>query len=85
MPKRPKHPKKEIEQAIVYAEKLGWRYKSSGNSAHSWGRLLCPQADRDGCILSIWSTPRCPSSHAELILRKVKQCEHTGDHHETYH
>jgi len=50
---RPKHPNKEIEQAIRYAELKGWRYQSLGHSAHAWGRLLCPLASREGHAMSI--------------------------------
>lgn len=76
MPKRNKHPNKEIEAAIKYAEDQGWRYKDSGNSAHAWGRLLCPLEDREGCSMSIWSTPRDPDNHANQIRRKIKSCPH---------
>ncbi len=38
---RPRHPNKEIELAIKYAESKGWRYHPSGQSAHAWGRLRC--------------------------------------------
>lgn len=75
---RPKHPKKEIEQAVRYAEEHGWRYISAGGSAHCWGRLYCPERSRDGCMMSIWSTPRSPANHAEQILRAVKKCPHGG-------
>ncbi|NNM60388.1 MAG: hypothetical protein HKM04_11330 [Legionellales bacterium] len=50
---RPRHPSKEIEAAIQYAEERGWRYKKTGNSAHAWGRLLCPHQEREGCGMSI--------------------------------
>lgn len=35
MAKRPKHPKKVIEEAVKYAENRGWRYRETGNSAHA--------------------------------------------------
>lgn len=76
MTKRKKHPSKEIEAAIIYAEGQGWRYKDSGNSAHAWGRLLCPLEDREGCSMSIWSTPRDSDNHANQIRRKIKSCPH---------
>lgn len=52
--RRSKHPDKEIEAAILYAEENGWTYKDSGKSAHSWGRLLCPLHTREGHQMSIW-------------------------------
>ena len=79
---RPKHPNKEIEQAIKYAELKRWRYVPSGNSAHSWGRLLCPLSNRQGHSMSIWSTPRTPENHAQQIKRTVDACEHQGDENE---
>lgn len=81
---RPKHPNKDIEKAIKYAEAKGWRYRyqSSGNSAHAWGRLLCPFEDRDGHSVSIWSTPRSTENHAKQIKRVVDNCEHQGDRNE---
>lgn len=79
---RPKHPNKEIEQAIKYAESKGWRYLASGNSAHAWGRLLCPFKNREGHAMSVWSTPKCPENHARQIRRNVDACEHQGDENE---
>jgi len=75
---RPKHPNKEIDEAIQYAIENGWRYKESGKSSHSWGRLLCPLHSPEGCSMSIWSTPRNTGNHAKQIMRKVDQCLH-GD------
>lgn len=77
MPIRKKHPDKDIEKAICYAEEQGWQYKATGNSAHAWGRLLCPLHEREGCSMSVWSTPRSPSTHAKQIVQKVNVCQHT--------
>jgi hypothetical protein len=76
MPKRKKHPHKDIEDAIIYAESKGWRYKDVGKSSHAWGRLLCPTQGREGCAMSIWSTPRNAFVHAEQIRRRIKVCPH---------
>lgn len=76
MVKRKKHPNKEIERAVKYAENLGWRYLKSGGSAHAWGRLLCPLSEREGCQMSIWSTPKDADSHAKQIRRSVHSCPH---------
>lgn len=75
---RPTHPNPAIEAAIQGAEAAGWRYKAAGNSAHAWGRLLCPLEDRSGCQMSIWSTPRDPWAHARQIERRVRNCPHKG-------
>jgi hypothetical protein len=75
---RPRHPNKEIEAAVTYAEFLNWRFRKA--HGHAWGRLLCPQNDRDGCQLSVWSTPKNPQNHANAIRRAVGRCPHAhGD------
>lgn len=74
--KRPKHPHKEIEKVIQYSESLGWVYKKAGRSAHAWGRLVCPHAAREGCSLSVWSSPRNPEKHTQQILNRVRRCSH---------
>jgi hypothetical protein len=74
--RRSKHPNKEIEEAILYAEQKGWIFKESGKSAHAWGRLLCPLHTREGHQMSIWSTPRSAFNHARQICRLVDNCEH---------
>ena len=79
MPKRKRHPSKEIEAAIQYAESQGWRYKVAGDSAHAWGRLLCRLESREGCAMSIWSTPKNPYQHAEQVKRRVDMCLHKGE------
>lgn len=73
---RTRHPNKEIEAAIQYAEQHGWRYKAAGNSSHTWGRLLCKHAQVGGCMMSIWTTPRDNDIHARQIRRKVDSCPH---------
>ena len=64
MAKRPRHPDKEVEAAIADAEARGWRVRVG--QGH-WGRLYCPQADRSGCQIGIWSTPRDAGTHARQI------------------
>ncbi|MGE3920247.1 MAG: hypothetical protein AB7F64_04770 [Gammaproteobacteria bacterium] len=74
-----KHPSKVIECAIEFAEEHGWRYVPPGNSAHCWGKLYCSLAEREGCKMSIWSTPRDEDSHAKRIRQNVKACSHGKD------
>jgi hypothetical protein len=71
---RPRHPKPEIEKAVRYAEQLGWSVTIS--NGHAWGRLYCPFSSREGCIISVWSTPRSPDNHARQIRKAVDSCEH---------
>ncbi|RWN24370.1 MAG: hypothetical protein EOR95_33090 [Mesorhizobium sp.] len=76
MSRRPKHPNKEIESAISELESLGWSYQEAGKSSHAWGRMLCPQHDRSGCQVSVWSTPRVPENHAKQLIGHGKKCAH---------
>lgn len=69
---RPRHPIKEVEEAIVEAERLGWICRPLGH----WGRLFCPKADREGCQLGIYGTPKSGESHARQIRRGVLRCPH---------
>jgi len=75
--KRSRHPKKEIEEAIRYAEDHGWRIEVGGS--HAWGRMYCPYNDQECrcgefCMTSIWSTPRNVWSHARMLKRVVDNC-----------
>lgn len=73
--KRSRHPKKDVEVALAYAEKAGWDVVSR-SSGHRWGVARCGQAGRSGCQVSIWSTPRSPGNHAKQIRRAVDRCPH---------
>lgn len=74
---RKPHPKKEIEEAIRYAESKGWRVEMS--SGHAWGKMYCPYNDErchcgEFCITSIWSTPRNLANHGKQLRRVVDNC-----------
>lgn len=69
---RPRHPQKEVEEAVAYAEARGWTWRPMGH----WGRLFCPYADRGGCQTGVNSTPRNPGHHARQIRRAVDRCPH---------
>ena len=75
---RKKHPNKHIEDAIREAENKGWRFVEGKKSAHCFGRLLCKHANRDGCMMSVYSTPRSNENHATQILRYICKCTHTN-------
>jgi hypothetical protein len=74
MAKRPRHPDKDIEEAVQYAEANGWIWTPSGG--HAWGVLWCPLGQRGGCRFGVWSTPRNPHNHARFIRRQVDRCPH---------
>ena len=76
--KRAKHPTKEIEAALRFAESEKWRVDVGGS--HAWGKMFCPfnqETCRCGefCITSIWSTPRDAENHARVLKRVVEKCE----------
>lgn len=74
---RKAHSKQEVEEALKYAEKNGWRVEVGGS--HAWGKIYCPYNDKECrcgefCISSIWSTPRNAGNHAKQIRRVVDNC-----------
>ena len=69
MAARPRHPKKEVEDALADAEAAGWTVTPT-SSGHRWGVMRCAESSRSGCQVSIWSTPRNPGVH-ERQLRHV--------------
>jgi hypothetical protein len=73
---RSRHPNKEIEAAVRYAEGRGWTWRKG--TSHAWGVLHCPRSTREGCKLSVWSTPKNPQNHANRIRRAIDRCPH-GD------
>lgn len=72
MATRPRHPNKEVEEAVLYAEAKKWNWRKQGH----WGRLYCPKADRDGCQVGVNGTPRDADIHARQIKRAVDRCPH---------
>lgn len=71
---RPRHPNKEIEAAVTYAENKGWSVKMS--TGHPWATLWCREHSTAGCHFSVSSTPANPSAHARQIKRRVDSCPH---------
>ncbi len=47
----PKHPKKEVNEALDYADKQGLTVERT-SAGHKWGRIRCSC----GAFFSIWST-----------------------------
>lgn len=81
--KRKRHPKKEVEEALQYAEAHGWRVEPNGG--HPWGKIYCPQNSKDCrcgefCITSIWSTPKNAGNHAKQIRRVIDNCTEKENH-----
>ncbi|MEA9388955.1 hypothetical protein SJI19_00030 [Acerihabitans sp. TG2] len=74
---RSPHSKKEVEDALSYAEKQGWRIDVGGS--HVWGKIYCPYNDRECrcgefCITSVWRTPKNPGNYAHALRRVVDNC-----------
>jgi hypothetical protein len=65
---RNRHPKKEVEEALVYAENFGWRVEVGGS--HAWGRIYCP-VQRPG--LSVWRI--LYFKYLEYASKRNKSCE----------
>ncbi len=76
----PRHPNKEIHEALKYAQNQGWTVIKSAKG-HCWGVIRCPYG-YGGCQKSIWSTPKNPQSHAKSIERYVNQCPHVDEENE---
>lgn len=74
-PGRTKHPKKDVERALTFAEEHGWLVRPTA-SGHRWGEMTCGYADLDRCRVSIWSTPKNPGNHANRLRQKVRNCPH---------
>ncbi|MBW3579216.1 MAG: hypothetical protein KY462_16085 [Actinobacteria bacterium] len=75
---RRRHPKKEVEAALRYAEDRGWTVVPTAGG-HRWGYMRCPQRTRQGHQESVWSTPRNSDLHAARLRRAVDRCQHVGD------
>lgn len=79
MAERPRHPNKEIEAALRYAEGHGWVIEKASGHAHKWGTMKCPTNSKEcwggaNCLKGIWGTPRCPEDHAKQIRSIVDKC-----------
>lgn len=72
---RRRHPRGEIEDALEYAEQKGWDVMPT-SSGHRWGVMRCREHSREGCQISIWSTPRSTGNHAAALRRAVERCPH---------
>jgi hypothetical protein len=74
-----KHPNKEIEAVVRYAELKGWQVVE--RQGHAWGILRCPHNRNDCrcglfCQISVWSTPKNPEIHARQLRRKIDGCKY---------
>ncbi len=70
----PRHPSKEINAEVEHALSLGWTLISP--CSHAWGILKCPAGHRQGCRISVWSTPKKPEKFARWLRREIGKCDH---------
>jgi len=77
---RSRHTDKDVEASVAYAESCGWRVEEGKN--HAKFKLYCPQADRSGCIVYVYSTPKNAGNHARDIVRSIDKCTCNGDDNE---
>jgi len=77
---RKKHPNKEIEEVLKYAEVRNWRVENS--NGHPFGQMYCPysrsistcESSEKWCRVSLWSTPKNTGSHARQLKKVVDRC-----------
>lgn len=68
---RASHGKKDVEKALKAIEAEGWIVTPT-TAGHRWGKAECGE----GCAISIWSTPKNPTTFAKQILRAMSRCPH---------
>ena len=72
---RDRHPAKEVEAALRYAEERGWVVVRATGHTHVWAVMYCCGRSGIGTRRKgIWSTPRNPGAFARDIRRKVEGC-----------
>lgn len=74
MTPRPRHSKKEVEEALRYAEGRGWTVEKRAGG-HNWGAARCGHTP-GGCLVWIHSTPKNAGNHAKRIRQAVDRCPH---------
>lgn len=77
---RNKHPDKDIEKALQYAEQNVWIIEKRAGSSHAWGVMKCPNNNpmcRSAlyCLKSIWCTPKNTQNFSREIKRIVDGCQ----------
>jgi len=72
---RKRHPKKEVEKALVEAEEHGWTVET--NVGH-WGRMRCATTGK-GCSYSINGTPKSAGNEAKRLRKMVVKCPHQSE------
>ncbi len=71
---RDRHPQKELEAVVEYAEQQGWEVRAG--KRHAKFKLYCQYHDRGGCKVSVWGTPADAKDHAKDVRRAIDRCPH---------
>jgi hypothetical protein len=69
----PKHPKKEVNEALDYADRLGLLVERT-SAGHKWGRVVCSEGE----WVAVWSTPRSPFDHGRRLRKWADQHVHVA-------
>ncbi len=72
MPKRRRHPNKDVEAALRAAESAGWTVEEV-HHGHRWGIVRCPAGEH---AVVVWSTPRDPGTLGKRVRDQVAACRH---------
>ena len=75
MTRRTRHPKKDVERALRFAEDQGWSVVPTPGG-HRWGEVICTHQGPDACRYSVWSTPKNAGNHANRLRQHVRNCPH---------
>ena len=74
---RSRHPKKEIEAALQYAEQHGWAVtQKQPKTSHAWRRVTSPDKQ---VKIRVDGTPKNPGDRAKDIRRAVERYEKSHD------
>lgn len=72
---RTRHPKKDVERVLRFAEEQGWSVVAT-QGGHRWGEMVCAHEGREACRYSVWSTPKNAGNHANRLRQHVRNCPH---------
>lgn len=75
MPARSRHQKKEVEEALNYAEAHGWTVDDRSGRGHASHVARCV----GDCTVWVWHTPSNALNHARQIRRAVDNCPHARE------
>ncbi|WP_425435766.1 hypothetical protein [Pantoea rwandensis] len=69
MSERKRHPHKEIESVLRYAEVQGWKIVQGGH--HAWGKMYCPEIQQS---VGVVMTALPASGVRQKALKITQEC-----------